>query len=113
MHGPNVNWFFYDEVVKNRGDGAASVYKYWKLWTIYGSFKTVIEVTDWNIKATAKCAFQILHDAPARMADYTSVSGSSIFFLFFCATRWVEDRKVAKRLLEIWLHNSKVVAFWL
>ena len=73
----------------------------------------LIEVTDWNIKATAKCAFQILHDAPARMADYTSVSGSSIFFLFFCATRWVEDRKVAKRLLEIWLHNSKVVAFWL
>ena len=40
MHGPNVNWFFYDEVVKNRGDGAASAYKYWKLWTIYGSFKT-------------------------------------------------------------------------
>ena len=67
---------------------------------------------DWNIKATAKCAFQILHDAPVRMADYTSVSGSRIFPLFFCATRWVEDRKVAERLLEIWLHNSKVVAFW-
>ena len=28
MGGPNVNWCFYDEVVKNRGDRAASAYKY-------------------------------------------------------------------------------------
>ena len=78
---------------------------------IYGSFETVIEVTDWNIKATAKGTFQILHDSPARRADCISVSGSNILPLFFCATRWVEDKKVAERLLEIWSHISKVVAF--
>ena len=80
---------------------------------IYGSFETIIEVTDWNIKATAKGTFQILHDSPARRADCISVSGSNILPLFFCATRWVEDKKVAERLLEIWSHISKVVAFWL
>ena len=80
---------------------------------IYGSFKTLIEATGWNIKVTAKGAFQILHESPARRADCISVSGSNIIPLFFCATRWVEDKKVAERLLEIWSHFSKVVAFWL
>ena len=31
---------------------------------IHGSFKTGIEVTDWNIKTAAKGVFQILHDLP-------------------------------------------------
>ena len=44
---------------------------------IYGSFRTVIEVTGWNMKATAKGTFQILHDSSARRADYISVSGSN------------------------------------
>ena len=28
MGDPNVNWCFYDKIVNNRGDGAASAYKY-------------------------------------------------------------------------------------
>ena len=66
-----------------------------RLHTTHGSFKTGIEVTDWNIKATAKGDFQILRDSPARRADYISVSGSNILPLM------VEDKKVAERLLEI------------
>ena len=66
-----------------------------RLHTTHGSFKTGIEVTDWNIKATAKGDFQILRDSPARRADYISVSGSNILPLK------VEDKKVAERLLEI------------
>ena len=80
---------------------------------MHGSFKTGIEVIDWNIRATAKGAVQILHDLPARRAHYVSVSGSNIFSLPFCATRWAEDKKVAEQLLEIWSYISKVVAFWL
>ena len=76
---------------------------------MHDSFKTGIEVTDWSIRATV----QILHDLPARRAHYVSVSGSNIFSLPFCATRWVEDKKVAEQLLEIWSYISKVVAFWL
>ena len=70
------------------------------LHIIYDSFKTGIEVTDWNIEATAKGSFLILHDSPARRAEYIRVSESNIFPLFFCATTWVEDKKVAERLLK-------------
>ena len=66
-----------------------------RLHTTHGSFKTGIEVTDWNIKASAKGDFQILRDSPARRADYISVSGSNILPLM------VEDKKVPERLLEI------------
>ena len=83
------------------------------LHIIHGSFKTGNKVTDWNIKAIAKSAFQILHHSPARRTNYISVSRSNILPLFFCATRWVEDKKVAEQLLEIWPHISEVVAFWL
>ena len=60
-----------------------------RLHIIHGSFKIGIEVTDWNIKATAKGVFQILHHSPARRTDYISVGRSNTFPLFFCATRWV------------------------
>ena len=69
MDGPSVNWCFYDIIVKNREEmelhqliniGSCGLH------ITHGSFKTGIEVTDWNIKATAKSAFQILQDSPAR-----------------------------------------------
>ena len=63
---------------------------------MHGSFKTGFEVTDWNIKATAKGASQILHDSPTRRADYISVSESDILPLLFCA----QDGWKTKRLLN-------------
>ena len=33
--------------------------------------------------------------------DYTTVTGSTVSPLKFCATKWVEDDRVAKRTLEI------------
>ena len=71
------------------------------LHIIHSPFKTNIEITDWIVKATAKGAFQTLHNSPARRADHISVSRYNMFTLFFCATRWAEDKKVAERLLEI------------
>ena len=106
-----MNWCFYDKVVKNREEmelhqliniGSCGLH------IIHDSFKTHIEVADWDIKATAKDVFQILHNSPATRADYISVSGSNLFPLF-CATCWVEDKKFAKQLLEIMPHISKVV----
>ena len=85
MDGPSVNWCFYDEVIKNRKEmelhqliniGSCGLH------IIRGSFKTGIEVTHWNIKTTAKSAFQILHDSPATRADYIRVSRSNKFSLF-------------------------------
>ena len=66
-----------------------------------------------GIKATMKRCFQLLHNSPARRADFVSVTGSKLFPLFFCATRWVEDRDVADRLLKIWVHIKSIMKFWL
>ena len=116
MDNPGVNWCFYDDVVKNREEVEPHQLiniDCCGLHVTHGSFKTGIEVKNWKFKVTAKGAFQILHDSPARRVDYISVSRYNIFSLLFCVTRWVEDKKVAERLLEIWPHISKVVAFWL
>ena len=59
-----------------------------------------------------KGAFTLLHDSLARRDGYISVTGSYTFPLFFCATRWIEDRKVADRLINLWKNVTKVVRFW-
>ena len=40
-----------------------------------------------------------------------SITQSSEYPLFFCATRWVEDKKVSDGLLCIW-QNIKIINFW-
>ena len=99
MDGSSVRWCFYNEVVKNRKE--MELYQLINIGScglhiIHGSFKIGIEVTDWNVKATAEGAFRVLHDSPARRADYISISRSNIFPLFLCATKWAEDKKVAE-----------------
>ena len=68
------------------------------LHVLHLAFKCGIESTGWNIKETLKGSHQLLHDNPARQADYVSVTKSSEYPLFCCATRWVEDKKVSDRL---------------
>ena len=99
MDGPATNWKFFSLLVADRDQeqlpklvniGSCSLH------TIHGAFKTA-ESTNWNLKATLKGAFQFLHDTPACRDDYTSVTGSPQFPLYFCATRWIEDSAVANR----------------
>ena len=79
---------------------------------VLGDFKCGIESTDWNIKEILKGSHQLLHDTPVCQADYVSVTQSSEYQLFFCATRWVEDKKVSDRLLYIWPNIIKIINFW-
>ena len=65
------------------------------LHVVHGAFKCGIESTEWNRKETLKGSHQLLYDTPACWADYVSVTQSSEYPLFFCATRWVEDKKVS------------------
>ena len=90
MNGPSVNWKFLSEIQKNRNEnkqhelidiGSCGLH------IIHGAFKTGAEKTDWNIKQTMKGAFQMFHDSPARREDYESITGSTVYPLFFCATR--------------------------
>ena len=38
--------------------------------------------------------------SPARHDDFTSITGGTVFPLYFCEMRWIEDKRVAERLLE-------------
>ena len=82
------------------------------LHIIHSAFKTGAESTNWAIKSTFKGAFHFLHDTPARRNDYISVTGSSKFPLFFCGTRWVEDKAVADRLVDIWENIVNLVRYF-
>ena len=103
MDGPSVNLKFYDKLVKFRQEcelpqliniGICGLH------VNHGALKTGIEKTEWDIKKTMKGSFHVLHDTPARRSDYSSVTGSDVFPLFFCALRWVEDKPVADRLIN-------------
>ena len=82
------------------------------LHIIHGAFQTGATTTCWNIKGTLKAIYKLLHDSPARRADYISVTGSTLFPFSFCATRWVEDKKVADRTVEIWVNTCKIIDAW-
>ena len=116
MDGPSVNHKFYKELVKHREQlgipnkmidiGSCGLH------IIHCAFKTGMTKTNWNVDQTLRGSYQLLHDTPARRADYTSVTMSVEFPSSFCGTRWVEDRKPAERLLKLWPNMVKMVNFW-
>ena len=99
MDGLSVNLKFLQQLVKHREEleveekmihiGTCGLH------VVHGAFKCGIDSADWNIKETLKGSHQLLHDTPACGADYVSITQSSEYPLFFCATRWVEDKKVS------------------
>lgn len=45
--------------------------------------------------------YYIFNDSPARRAEYTALTGSTVFPLKYCATRWLENVACCDRLLNI------------
>ena len=58
-----------------------------------------------------KGAYQLLHDTPARREDCETIT-KSVPYPHFCSTRWVENRRVADRLVEIWPNIMKLFGYW-
>ena len=90
MDGPNVNWAFFEELRNFRDEndmnkllptGSCGLH------SIHLAFKTGENSTDWGVKKILKAVYQILHDSPARCADYIEVTGSEQFPLPFFGTR--------------------------
>ena len=114
MDGPNVSKKFYQNITAGRSEkpfhaliapiGTCSLH------SINGSVKNGFK-TEYmkNVKKVLTGVFQLLHSSPARRDDYQSITGSTTFPLFFCATRWVENKRVAERLIEIWPNVVAVV----
>ena len=79
---------------------------------MHGSVKTAFDKSNMKIKETLKYGFQFLHNFPARREDYECVSGSAKYPFYYCATRWVENKLVAERMIEVWPNLIKSINFW-
>ena len=77
------------------------------LHIIHEAFKAGVGSTNWELKKVLKGTFTLLRDSPARRDDYVSLTRSNTFPLLFCVTRWLEDRKVADRLINVWDKSDK------
>ena len=115
VDGPSVNWAFLKEIQNHREQeelqqliniGSCGLH------IIHGAFQTGATTTCWNIKGTLKAIYKLLHDSPARRADYIIVTGSTLFPFSFCVARWVKDKKVADRAIEIWVNICKIIDVW-
>ena len=71
---------------------------------VHGAFQTGHSAVNWNVNSTLRAFCRILRDNPARRGDYSPITGSTLFPLKFCSTRWVENASVAQRALEIYLY---------
>ena len=58
--------------------------------------------TGWGIDLLLKSLYSHLHETPARGEDYTKMTGSEVFPLQLCGHRWLEDKRVAERAVEMW-----------
>ena len=77
MDCPSVNLKFYQELVKYREEielqrmidiGSCGLH------IVHGAFQTGVKKTDWTMKETLKGSHKVLHDTPARRADYISIT---------------------------------------
>ena len=59
-----------------------------------------LHLSSWDLHKILKGSFKLLHDSPARREDYVNLTGSDEYPLQFCGTRWVEDKKVAEKLVD-------------
>ena len=114
MDGPRVNWKLYSLLCEDREKDDADMPNLLNigscgLHVVHGAFYSGCRATDWNIDGILRTLHYLFEDSPARSEDYTSITESTVFTLNFCATRWVEDDKVAQRALEIWPNVEKYI----
>ena len=115
MDGPSVNWAFLKEIQKHcEQEELPQLIKIGSsgLHIGHGAFQTGTITTCWNIKGTLNAIYKLLHNSPARRADYISVTRSKLFSFSFCSTRWVEDKNVADRVVEMWVNICKIIDVW-
>ena len=115
MDGPSVNHSFYKKIVAHRemtentpllDTGSCNLH------VMHNGFKVGAKATGWKLKETMSSSYNLLHDSPARCADYTSQTGSTVYPKRPCSTRWTEDVPVATRLVEVWPSMLQLVEFF-
>ena len=99
MDGPNVNWKFLELLTESRVEdeipslidiGSCGIHV-----VMHEAFKTGAKASGWGVSKILKALARLFLDSPARRADYVKMTGSSLFPMSFCATRWIEDEPFA------------------
>jgi hypothetical protein len=105
MDGPNVNWAFIKllktELWQIPGFPQFLETGYCGLHVVHGAFLTGHPKANWKVSAILSAGYYLLHDNPARRAEFSRISGLSFFPAKFCRTRWVENSGVASRFLKL------------
>ena len=115
MDGPNTNWLVLDNVDDRQvSDGFNKTLQLGSctLHILHGAFQTGIKKSSWEISKVLKAIWKILDESPARRDIYLRESPSGKLPLKFCTTRWIEDKPVADRALEIWPSICSTVKYW-
>ena len=115
MDRPNTNLLFLDCLQKERKDDGLSELidiGSCNLHTVHGCLEAGVKASGWDLKKLLKGCHRLLHDTAARRDDYYRLTGSPKFPFPFIVTRWVEDRKVADRLILVWPNMLKIYEFW-
>ena len=108
MDGPNANWKMLNKITEER----CSVEHYpglinvgaCKFHAVHGAFRSGMIKTKWRFDSVLKALHNLFDESAAKREDYIKVTGSEMFALPFCGHRWIEDKKVAERDLEISPH---------
>ena len=100
------NWKMLDLIVEDRNSnetypnlldvGSCSLH------VVHRAFRTGMKQTGWGIDLLLKSLCSHLRETPARREDYTKMTGCEVFPLQFCGHRWLEDKRVSERTVEIW-----------
>jgi len=76
---------------------------------VHEAFKYGATATGWRLDKLLRSLWYTFSDSPAKREDYEALSGSSMWPLRFCGTRWLEDLAVAERAVLIWPNIKKYV----
>ena len=69
---------------------------------VYGTFRGGESITKWEIDTLLKVLHNLVDESPAKREVYTKLTGSDIFPLPLCGHRWLKNKRVAERALQIW-----------
>ena len=115
--GPNVNLAFLKLLNEKRKD--EELCKLIDIGTcglhvLHGSFKHGEEKSEWKLKKLLSSRYKIFHESPSRRADYELITEASEndYPLPFCAHRWVENERVAKKARAMWDKIPVIVDYW-
>ena len=56
-----------------------------------------------------KAAGKLFRGVPARFADFKLITGTDVIPSSFCGICWIEDKRVAERLVDIWPNIVKYI----